>query len=237
MSQIEIITANNADRLEEYVEPMVEAYRAGFASAPWFEVSKCDRDDCRVEFTEHDVDTLCPECTQPMSAAYTREGLEAGWNKLLHDENGSIELSLNDHREFLRATLARPLSKAALFERKYHSVEPMEAWIDQHLPEQLVWIDDTFADQLRSPGGNMRDRGRTLLNLAAHYGDVDGIYTRTKQPAVIISTVRDAGPYTDLYVGTDGVSTDKYPARSISTVPDARTMLGVDAAALRATMR
>lgn len=232
-TNVEIITSTNAEVIESFIDPMAEAYKDDFARAPWFEVSRCDEDACSISFTEHNVDSPCPGCGVAMGPAYTTKELAAKWQKLLAEDNGLVELSLDDDRQFLRATLARPMARSALFETKYHGIPEMRDWIDQTLPERVVWIDDTFADQKRSPRGNMRDRGKTILSLAQQYGDSDAIFTRTKQPPVIVSTIRDLGRYTDMYVGTEGVSSDKYTPRSLATVPDTRTMLGVDARLLR----
>lgn len=234
MPNIEIITTDNADRLEAHVESMFDTYQYEFSLAPWNEVSRCDQDECAVEFTALEVGTPCPDCTTEMGPAYTVDEMYGKWSKLLHQDNGLIEIAHNDEQQMLRTTLVRPLASQALFAQKYSSVPAMEQWIPENLPDILVWIDDTFANRRLSPTGNMNERGRTLLRVAEYYRDIDAVFTRTKAPQIVSATLRDVGPYTDLYIGTEGVGNEVFrPARSRSTVPDARTMIGIDLDALR----
>lgn len=101
----------------------------------------------------------------------------------------------------------------------------MERWAQITLPEKFTWIEETFADRERRKRGNLRERGKTLLRIA-NYFDGAPTATRTLQPAVIYSTLRDAGNVTSLFIGTDGVGQEfSTLAKQVGTAPDTRTVM------------
>lgn len=234
MSRIEIITSSNASEFEQFQESLADTYVEAFAGPPWFERSSCDNDDCDMHFSPSEIGTACPSCGIALGPAYTAEGLYAEWTHKLQEEDAIFELAINEENEAIRATIAHPLTRVALFKSKYSAVPAMEEWIDATLPSDLVWIDDTFANRQKSPTGNLRDRGVTLARIAFNYPRITTIGTRTKAAEIVSTTLRDVGPHTDIYVGTfdiklsDATKSLRDRARSIGSVPDERTFLAID---------
>ncbi|MFY9228169.1 MAG: hypothetical protein WAO28_02480 [Candidatus Microsaccharimonas sp.] len=235
MSRIEIITAHNASEFEQFQESLAESYIEAFAGPPWDEKSRCDNGDCDMHFSPSEIGTACSICGTALGPAYTPEQLYAEWAKKLQEEDAIFELAVNEENEAIRATIAHPLTRAALFERKYSAVPAMEGWIDATLPRDFVWIDDTFANRQKSPSGNLRDRGVTLARIAFNYPRITTIATRTKAAEIVSTTLRDVGPQTDVYDGTFDISLGdptrplrRERARSIGNVPDERTFLAID---------
>ncbi|MFZ3010195.1 MAG: hypothetical protein WA030_04255 [Candidatus Microsaccharimonas sp.] len=233
MTRIEVITATNASEFEQYQESLAVSYIEAFAGPPWFEVSRCDNNVCDMRFNPADIGTACPFCGVAMGPAYTQEELAIEWAQKLTEEDATFEVAVNEENEAVRATIAHPLTRAELFTRKYGKEVPaMEEWIDATLPPNLVWIDDTFANRRKSPTGNLRDRGVTLARIAFNYPTISVIGTRTKAPEIVASTLRDVGPYTDLYDGDPAITLTSTAlrdrARLIGKVPDERTFLAID---------
>lgn len=229
MTRTEIITPQNASRLEQFQETLADSYIEAFAGEPWGERSRCDNETCSISFSKSDIGTACEQCGVVMGPAYTPEELYKEWNSKLENDDAIFELAINDEEEAVRATIAHPLTKDALFMKKYRSVPAMEGWIEQYLPHDLVWIDDTFANRHKSPTGNLRDRGITLARIALNYPTIDLIVTRTKAAEVVAATLRDVGPQTDLYIGDFPIDLRDpdiiAQARNIGSVPDQRTLL------------
>lgn len=229
MNNLEIITAENADRLEQFEDDLVAAYKTAFAGSPWFEVSRCDSDVCREQLTSLEVGTDCPGCGQCLSEAYQKdELLDEWWGQLLM-KNALMEVALLDGKA-QRATLARPTNPNELFYRKYWNVLQMEEPIKRLLPDNFVWIEDTFADRKRQPTGNLKNRGQTLDRIAQYYGGAT-IATRTLSEQVVAATLRDKRANTAVYIGSKGVGskivnrTFDNPGYELPSVPDTRTLL------------
>ena len=229
MNNLKIITAENADKLTLYEDELVEVYKVAFAGPPWFEVSRCDTDDCSTQLTALDVGSDCPACGSCLGKAYRKdELLDEWWGQLLM-KNAFMEVILLDGRA-QRATLARPTTPDELRYRKYWNVPEMERPIKNLLPTAFVWIEDTFADRTRQATGNLKNRGQTLDRIAQYYeGAV--IATRTLAEQVVGATLRDKRENTAVYIGTQGVGraivsrTTMVPEPELPTVPDARTLL------------
>lgn len=109
--------------------------------------------------------------------------------------------------------------------RKYADQPQMKSWIDSTLPEEFIWIEDTFADRSRQPSGNLRNRGATLGAMATYFGGLS-IATRTIQPPVIKATLRDVGKTTGLYTGYEGAGQEwQAMSKKYGVVPDRRTVM------------
>ncbi len=222
------ITPRSIEQLDDMAEEMACAYKYDFAKEPWNEVSRCINTACRVGFSACATGTPCLECNEAMVEAYDTTELITNWRKLVQDENGFMEIAVNGKNSFLRTTIARPTTPEELSARKYGDDEGVRQWLDQSLPRSFVWIEDTFANLRQSPNGNMVGRGKTLARIALRYCGND-IVTRTKVEAIVCATTRDAGPATDMWLGTNGAGKRfAGEVRSIGSVPDARTVLRVD---------
>ena len=219
----------NENRLKELGPDLAGTYRVAFAGEPWYEKSRCDNDICRVGFSSLNVGEECDNCRGTLAVAYPKEELTSKWMEMLKREDALFEISSEDGYP-IRASIARPTSKDELYERKYSEIPPMQDWIAENLPEEFVWIEDTFADRNKQPRGNLSDRGKTLGRIAAVYSGLS-IATRTLAVPVVSATLRDVGANTNVYVGTGGVGVPvNRRARSVGSVPDRRTLMKIDGA-------
>lgn len=227
MKNLETITKQSVSSLERYGIELADAYKVAFAGSPWFEVSRCEDTSCPTEYQGLAVNCLCPDCGSMLVEAYTTQELIDGWQAMIENDNAMMEVAFEDSVP-VRATLARPTDPAELFRRKYAQINTMEQWTADNLPAEFVWIEDTFANRDLVPTGNLNNRGATLGRIAIAYGGLQ-VVTRTLAPAVVRSTVRDAGVYTDVYLGSEQAGQNQTSgARNVGMLPDRRTLLRVD---------
>lgn len=227
MKNIETINNTSVSKLELIGSDLAEAYKVAFAGSPWFEVSRCANTACRVQYQEFAIDCACPECGDNLIEAYTTEDLVSAWQDMIKNDNATMEVAFADQVP-VRATIARPTDPIELFERKYAQVLEMKQWVTENLPDEFVWIEDTFANRNIVPTGNLRGRGATLGRIATTYSGLQ-VVTRTLAPAVVRSTLRDVGECTDVYLGLDRAGIGELAgARNVGTVPDNRTLLRID---------
>jgi hypothetical protein len=237
MNNLEIITADNAERILEVGPDLAEAYKIAFAGDPWYEVSKCVDLTCGAGLSGRSVSDCCPECKGVLEEAYDTEELISSWQSMATTENALFEVAFLDGRP-QRATIARPTNPAELFERKYATVSGMKPWLAQKLPEAFVWIEDTFANRNQQASGNLRERGATLGRVAQYFSSME-IVTRTLSPAIVAATLRDMWPTTVVYMGSDRVGesvvnqTFSNPGYTLPSVPDRRTLLNIKNASWR----
>lgn len=223
-----LITKTNANIINDVGPELAEIYKYDFARKPWYENSKCISETCPVQFREEMPSTPCVGCGEPMCAAYETEELVERWSTIVKDQDGMMQLTVADDNTPLRATIARPTNPQELYERKYSDVKEMAPWLEETLPNDLVWIEDTFANLQLNERGNLKDRARTLGNIAIRYGD-PVIATRTLAKAIVRATVRDASDNTSVYIGSKNAGiVQARGARLIGVVPDERTFLKVE---------
>jgi len=229
MSNLEVLTADTAERIVEIGPDLAESYKVAFAGDPWNEVSRCNDLACLEGLSGLEVGCECPGCGGALEEAYNVEELVGGWSTLLRQENAFFEVAFEEGQP-QRATIARPTNVDELLARKYADTPFMKDWLQQRFPDNFVWIEDTFANRNRKPTGNLKDRGETLGRIAAYYGGAQ-ILTRTLSPAIVAATLRDAKARSMVYVGTKGVGREtvnqvfENPGYSLPTVPDRRTLI------------
>lgn len=230
MSNLEVITRDNKDRIQVIGGDLARIYKIAFAGPPWYEVSKCASSNCAEQFSASDPGQPCVSCGEITEPAYTAEDLIGSWQRII-DEDGYIEVDYLDGLP-QRATIARPTNPDELFDRKYATVPAMRDVLGIILPEQFVWIEDTFADRKRQVTGNLVNRGATLKRVSEYYAGLQ-IATRTLSEAIVAATVRDIKTGTVAYIGSEGVGASTVntyynnPGYSLPTVPDRRTLLNV----------
>lgn len=229
MNELQFITRENAETLEQIGPDLAETYKIAFAGPPWNEVSQCPSTNCATGLTEYDVGCACPNCSSQLVEAYNSDELIETWQTIIAEENGYMEVAYKGGLP-QRATIARPTDASELFSRKYASVPEMLPWLENRLREPFVWIEDTFANRERQATGNLTARGETLERIATFYGGMQ-IATRTLSPAIISATLRDVRPSSTVYIGSANVGADivnrafNNPGYELPTVPDKRTLL------------
>lgn len=229
MKNLEIITAENAERIEEIGADLAESYKVAFAGPPWNEVSRCVSDNCIIGLSSLEAGCECPECQAVLSPAYDTNELVESWVTMVREEDALLEVAFTEGLP-QRATLARPTNPRELYERKYSDVPEMALVIPRLLPSSFVWIEDTFANRIRVPKGNLRQRGETIGRIASFYGD-STIATRTLAEQIVAATLRDNLASTSVYIGTNGAGREVMnnafdnPGYKLPGVPDRRTLL------------
>lgn len=231
MTKLELITSENADRVEEIGPTLAETYRVAFAGEPWNEASRCQNIDCAVTYSGDTAGCDCLSCGASLVEAYPTDQLISNWQENISD-GGIIEVAyLGDEPQ--RATIARPTTPSELYNRKYQDVPEMRDWLTSRLPGNLIWIEDTFANRDRQAKGNLNQRGKTLTRIAEFYGGMQ-IATRTLSEAIVASTIRDLKGVTATYIGSRGVGSaiisGSYdnPGYALPSVPDRRTLLRIN---------
>lgn len=230
------ITPRDIGMYDDIAESMARSYQIAFSGKPWFEASRCINEVCSKGFCEYAAGSSCPSCTEMLVEAYDTNDLTIDWRNMLLNEDAFMEVALNQNNEVVSTTIARPTSREELILRKYTDDESMMEWVDDNLPRNFTWIEDTFANRNLQTSGNLAQRGRTLARIALRYCGND-IATRTIEPRVIGATARDVGQYTDMYRGTNSLelrNDNVEQMRSIGSVPDWRTVLMVDGKGLTA---
>lgn len=230
MNAIEIITASNSGRLEEIGKALAQTYKKAFAGEPWYEVSKCADPTCEAWFSDLQPGCECVECQATLTEAYDEQELVAWWQQMVEEDGAMMEIAM-DGSYPQRATIARPTNPEELFLRKYSAIPEMQGWLAKVLPDNFVWIEDTFADRTRLAKGNLNGRGQTLARIALFYRDNPIIATRTLVPGIVRATLRDAPASTDIFIGKRAAGKDianeffDNPNYELPAVPDERTLL------------
>jgi hypothetical protein len=228
MNSVEMITRENIDTFKIVAPSLAETYKIAFAGDPWYEVSRCGSKQCAGSFKTQEADENCATCGTALVPAYDSDELVSGWQAIIEEEDAVVELTRDQLERPVCVTIARPTTQEELWRRKYLGITAMSRWIDEQLPSKFVWIEDTFANRKISPTGNLKNRGATLGRIAARYGGLQ-IATRTLQPAIIRATLRDVGPNTTMYVGSEGIGNDiAGSVRFRGNVPDRRTVLVIE---------
>lgn len=232
MKNLELITADNAERINEIGEELAQTYKIAFAGPPWNEVSRCNNTACTVGFELADVGCACSVCGSTLADAYDSAELVQNWNTILNNENALFEVTYEDGSP-QRATIVRPTNMTELYTRKYSDIPAMKPWLQKRFTNDFVWIEDTFANRERKATGNLCDRGESLRRIAGYYGGAL-ILTRTLSPAIVSSTLRDAKSSTSVFIGENRVGEAivnkafKNPGYELPSVPDRRTLLVVN---------
>ncbi len=226
-----LITKTNAAIIDDFGPELAEIYKYDFARKPWYENSKCVSEACPVQYSEQMPLNACTGCGEPMCEAYETDELTSGWSAIVKDQEGMMQLTVNDANIPLRATISRPTNPQELYERKYTDISEMEPWLNDGLPNDLVWIEDTFANVALKGNekGNLRNRAQTLGLIALQYGGLM-IATRTRVPAIVRATTRDMPNSTSVYIGRscEVEAEQARGAKLIDVVPDERTFLKID---------
>lgn len=226
-----LIDKNNASQLDAVAPELARIYIEDFALPPWNERSRCVNETCKSGFSDSEIGLACAACGGVLTAAYEEPELTSGWRRLIMEEDAVVEVAFDESDAVRRATIARPTNPQELYQRKYEGIDEMKPWLAENLPQEVVWIEDTFADISGGKKGNLQTRGRTLGRIASLYSGLP-IATRTKSAAIVRSTLRDLPEQTAIYVGSEAFGSAMAQVIDLSEygrVPDTRTLLAIAA--------
>jgi hypothetical protein len=186
--------------IESRVEDLITIYQEAFASAPWNERGKCasvaaPASQCVDGFSPLEVGEMCGSCSLHVTEdAYPRDELK---EKFLatKDEHALWYVEETGDRQIGLAVLARTLTVEEIAEVKYKDNTDMADWlIDQYESpgQEVLWLDEVFADTRLRPEGNLRNFGQMCMRLVINKRNAE-IAFRTLNPKLISAARRDFG--------------------------------------------
>jgi hypothetical protein len=101
---------------------------------------------------------MCAACGGILRApAFSRQGLTEGWISHFREHEARFYLEQLEDESCVLAALAWQATPASLADRCYSDAREgeMRAWLDSHLPETFVWLEDIFAHRVLRPSGNL----------------------------------------------------------------------------------
>lgn len=170
--------------------PAISAvYQQAFSGEPWFEVTKCEDQNtpqgCVGGFSNLNLNQFCEVCkvltTKP---AYETDELIKKFDYLsktrptrwyLEKENGEITM----------AAVAWKAVPFTIFTERYADVPEMKSWLNsQYWGNDIVWLDEVFADKSKCPSGNLKNF-RGMCQAFAQDLNCDTLAFRTINPRMI----------------------------------------------------
>ncbi len=159
----------NPEEIKPLYSEIVPAYQAAFAGEPWYEVSKCEDQQTRCVggLSALAIGTtcdLCGNCTKrPAYEAdelVTRfEAVAASFPVVWYVEQ--------DERGLTLAAVAWKVTPQAIASKKYQNVPDMREWLPQTLgSNELIWLDEVFANKLIRDSGNLQNFSSMCTGLA-----------------------------------------------------------------------
>lgn len=188
----------------EYVtaqyDDICDAYILAFAGDPWFEAGRCaDAEQrCSGGFSALTVGQTCEVCKECISEpAYTKPELVARFEMLRESRSVSWYLAYEADNLAL-AALAWPATAEVLADEKYSDEPDMRRWLAETLRgEEVVWLDDIFANKQVKPSGNLSEFRRICQGLGDELG-LERFAFRTITEQMISAIRRDFGEQSDI---------------------------------------
>jgi len=191
---------------------ITRTYQQAFAGEPWFEVSKCADSDkpkrCTGGFSPLCIGDFCQVCQSLINIpAYEKEELIRKFEYLAATRPTRWYVEKNDKEEITLAAVAWTTTKSKLFKERYADVPKMREWLNDRLmyEEQFVWLDDIFADKVKSPSGNLANFYDMCRDFTQELNQ-DIIAFRTINPRIISAVKRDFPPsqyYSEIFEAND----------------------------------
>ncbi len=186
--------------LGEKLERMIPMYKEAFAARPWLEISKCPADDkqpahCPGGYSPVQVGECCNTCQlRPVEEAYTDDELLEKFTFqsadkfclwYLEEEAASRGIAL--------AVLARRMDLKSIGNEIYPDNPAVASWLEVNygsLDNEIIWLEEVFANSSIRPTGNLKNFGSMCMRLARSMS-VDTVAYRTINPKLISATKRD----------------------------------------------
>lgn len=183
----------------EEVRPLygqiVPMYQAAFADEPWNEVSKCvdARLRCVGGLSSLAIGQLCDICGDcPSRQAYEAGELIERFETLSTTRPTAWYVERQQADLTLAAVAWRAYSNQIAIE-KYQDIPFMKDWLIHMLGEDdVIWLDEVFANKVIRPKGNLRNFGEFVVGLAMML-DTARVAYRTIEPRMVTAATRDFG--------------------------------------------
>lgn len=183
----------------EEIKPLygeiVPAYQAAFAGEPWYEVSKCaDRlQRCVGGLSSIAIGTSCELCGNcPNQPAYEADELVERFEALATSRPTAWYTEQSESGVTI-AAIAWTATPNTIAIEKYQDVPEMKDWLETTLgTDDIVWLDEVFANKALKKTGNLSEFGYMCKGLAKRL-DNQALAFRTINPAMTRASVRDFG--------------------------------------------
>jgi ribosomal protein S18 acetylase RimI-like enzyme len=191
----------NPQEVRELCDEIVPAYQVAFAGDPWYEETKCADEQLRCVggFSALAVGSMCDVCGNcPIESAYEKdelierfEAIAEAYPTAWYVEQGYSGLTM--------ASIAWKALPSALVQKKYADNQDMSKWlIDTLGDDEVIWLDEVFANRQLKPTGNLQNFGRFVTG----FGNIlknDVVAYRTIEPRMIAAAKRDFGQNTKVF--------------------------------------
>lgn len=183
------------DEVKPLYGEIVPAYQSAFAGEPWYEVSKCadELQRCVGGLSSLAVGASCELCGSCLALpAYEADELVNRFNKLATSRSTTWYVEQNGQGVTL-AAIAWKANSAIIADEKYSDATEMAEWLKKELGmEEVMWLDEVFANKDLKPRGNLQNFGKFVSGMAEMLGSQTVAY-RTIEPRMIAVPSRDFG--------------------------------------------
>ena len=195
------------DEVEPLYGEIVPAYQAAFAGEPWYEVSKCadQLQRCVGGLSFLAVGASCELCGGcPALPAYEADELVNRFNNLATSRPTTWYVEQNGQGVTL-AAIAWKANPAVIADEKYSDAPQMAEWLNEELGmDELMWLDEVFANKDLKPRGNLQNFGKFVTGMAEMLGSQTVAY-RTIEPRMIAVPSRDFGRAASIFARQQSV--------------------------------
>lgn len=210
--------------IEPLYDEIVPIYQIAFEDWPWKEVSKCpdSRLRCVGGLSSISVGALCEVCEIcPTRPAYEAAELVERFKALATSRSMTWYIE-RDEVGLTMAAVAWRAKTNQIAKEKYSDVNDMQSWMATELGnEEIMWLDEVFADKQRKPKGNLQNFGQFVEGLADRLNSRLIAY-RTIEPRMTLVAKRDFGDQASLFMGDFDRRQDIGFVEYIDKVPDRR---------------
>jgi len=195
------------DKVKPLYSEIVPAYQAAFAGEPWYEVSKCadQLQRCVGGLSSVAVGASCELCSScPVLPAYEADELVNRLDNLAASRPTTWYVEQNGQGVTLVA-IAWKANSEGVAKEKYSDVPEMAEWLSNKLGcDEVLWLDEVFANKDLKPRGNLQNFGKFVTGMAEMLGSQTVAY-RTIEPRMIAVPSRDFGQAASIFPRQQGV--------------------------------
>jgi hypothetical protein len=210
-------------------EQIVPVYQTAFAGEPWWEVSKCaDKlQRCVGGLSSLALGEVCQVCDCKLTAlAYPADELTERFEGLARSRRTYWYIEKDEESRITLAAVGWKATAEFIAEEKYGDQPEMSDWLkDKFGTDELMWLDEVFANRDLKEKGNLRKFGKFVSELAARLSAGLVAY-RTISPQMLGAADRDFANRLQVFAG----NRDRNSVLGIETaglVPDRRDFVVV----------
>ena len=181
----------------EGVKPLygeiVPAYQVAFSGEPWNEVSKCADENlrCTGGLSSLAIGATCEVCGNcPERPAYEADELTDAFDALGSTRPTAWYIEQNENGVTL-AVIAWKATADVIAQEKYNGNSEMSEWMTRKFGnDEIMWLDEVFANKSLKSKGNLQNFGKFVTGLADIL-NTETIAYRTIEPRMLVAPRRD----------------------------------------------